>query len=139
MLQLPKKIRYKKNHKGKICGIAWNLGITILCYGDFGIKALERGRVTMKQLEASRRVISNKTKRKAKVWIRAAATVPITKKSKGLRMGKGVGPIKHWVYNIYPGLILFEIDGITSKVAKQLGKIVRSKLPVNTKLISRVL
>jgi large subunit ribosomal protein L16 len=135
MLNIPKNIRFRKTHKGRLHGLHWKKKTSILYYGSFGIKVLEIGNITKKQIETARRVIANKTKRIAKLWLRVFLYKGMTKKSKGARMGKGVGGIKFWVFKVKPGLILFEIDGIKEKTAKVISRVINSRLPVKVKLV----
>lgn len=134
MLQ-PKRTKYRKQQKGRIKGIAGR-GHTI-AFGDFGIKALEPGRITSRQIEACRITISRTMKREGKIWIRIFPDKPITKKPAEVRMGKGKGSPEYWVAQIRPGRILFELNGVPRKVAEQALYLAAQKLPLKTKFIVR--
>ena len=130
---LPRKTRYRKQQKGRIKGIetrGYNLD-----FGTFGLKTLEPGRITSRQIEACRITISRTMKREGKIWIRIFPDKPITKKPAEVRMGKGKGAPEYWVAPVRPGKIMFEIDGVTREVAEQALYLAAQKLPVLTKVV----
>jgi large subunit ribosomal protein L16 len=134
MLQ-PKRVKYRKTHKGRIKGIATR-GHNI-DFGSFGIKAEEIGRITSRQIEACRITISRTMKREGKIWIRIFPDKPITKKPAEVRMGKGKGAPEYWVAPVRPGRILFELDGVPYRVAEQALYLAAQKLPIKTKFVVR--
>jgi len=134
MLQ-PKKVKHRKVQKGRIKGLA-RRGSN-LNFGTFGIKSLETGRLTSRQIEAARIAVTRYMKREGQVWIRIFPDVPITNKPAEVRMGKGKGALDHWVAKIKPGRMLFEIDGVNSVVAKEALRLAAQKLPVTTKFVVR--
>lgn len=134
MLQ-PKRTKYRKQQKGRIKGIA-HRGSNI-SFGTFGIKTLEEGWLTNRQIEAARIAMTRYMKREGKVWIRIFPDKPITKKPNEVRMGKGKGALSHYVAVIKPGRILFEIDGVKRVVAEEALRLAAQKLPVKTKFVVR--
>jgi large subunit ribosomal protein L16 len=134
MLQ-PKKVRWRKVQKGRIKGIAQR-GFT-LSFGSFGIKTLEIGRLTSRQIEAARIAANRYLNRQGRVFIRIFPDKPITSKPAEVRMGKGKGALDHWVAPINPGRILFEIDGVSLEQAKEALRLAAQKLPVKTKFVIR--
>jgi large subunit ribosomal protein L16 len=134
MLQ-PKRTKYRKQQKGRIKGIA-HRGSKI-SFGTFGIKTLEEGWITNRQIEAARIAMTRYMKREGKVWIRIFPDKPITKKPNEVRMGKGKGALSHYVAVIKPGRILFEIDGVKRVVAEEALRLAAQKLPVKTKFVVR--
>ncbi len=134
MLQ-PKKTKYRKAHKGRIKGRA--KGGTTLNFGSYGLKSLTAERVTSRQIEAARRAITRHMKRAGKVWIRIFPDVPVSKKPTEVRMGKGKGTPEFWAAKVKPGRIMFEIDGVSSEIANAALNLGSSKLPVQTKIITR--
>ena len=134
MLQ-PKRTKFRKQQKGRIRGIAGR-GHTI-AFGSFGLKSLEIGRITSRQIEACRITISRTMKREGKIWIRIFPDKPITKKPAEVRMGKGKGAPEYWVAKVKPGTIMFELDGVKREVAERALYLAAQKLPVRTKLIVR--
>lgn len=134
MLQ-PKRTKYRKQQKGRIHGIA-HRGSTI-SFGTFGIKTLEEGWITNRQIEAARIAMTRYMKREGKVWIRIFPDKPITKKPNEVRMGKGKGALSHYVAVIKPGRILFEIDGVKRVVAEEALRLAAQKLPCQTKFVVR--
>ncbi len=135
MLQ-PKKTKFRKMHKGRIKGLA--KGGTDLNFGSHGLKALEPDRVTARQIEATRRAITRAMKRAGRVWIRIFPDVPVTKKPTEVRMGKGKGSVEFWAAKVKPGRIMFEIDGVTDEVAREALLLGAAKLPIKTRIITRV-
>ena len=134
MLQ-PKKTKYRKAHKGRIRGKA--KGGTTLNFGSYGLKALTAERVTSRQIEAARRAITRHMKRAGKVWIRIFPDVPVSKKPTEVRMRKGKGTPEYWAARVKPGRVMFEIDGVPSDIAHTALNLGSSKLPLQTKIITR--
>jgi large subunit ribosomal protein L16 len=135
MLQ-PKRTKHRKVQKGRIKGNA-SRG-TRINFGDFGIKALEPGRITSRQIEAARVAITRRMKRAGKVWIRIFPDKPITKKPAETRMGKGKGAPEYFVAPVKPGRMLFEVGGgVTREVAQEALRLGRHKLPIKTKFVER--
>lgn len=129
MLQ-PKRTKFRKQHKGRNRGLA--VRGQKVSFGEFGLKAFERARITSRQIESARRAINRYIKRSGKIWIRIFPDKPITKKPIEVRMGKGKGSVEYWVALIKPGKILFEIEGVSIDVAKKAFKLASSKLPIKT-------
>ena len=134
MLQ-PKKTKYRKQQKGKIKGNAQR-GSQI-AFGSFGIKSMDEGFLTSRQIEAARVALTRYMKREGKVWIRVFPDKPITSKPAEVRMGKGKGALDHWVAVIRPGRVLFEAEGVPYDVAKEALRLAAQKLPLKTKFIVR--
>ena len=135
MLQ-PQKPKFRKQHKGRIHGKAYS-GAK-LNFGSFGLKAMQPGRITARQIEAARRAITREMKREGRVWIRIFPDGPVTKKPAEVRMGKGKGSVEFWVTRIKPGKILFEVDGINEGIAKIALSLGAAKLPFKTSFIKRL-
>ena len=134
MLQ-PKRTKFRKKQKGRVKGIAQR-GHTI-SFGSFGIKALESGWITSRQIEAARIAVTRKMKREGQVWIRIFPDKPVTKKPAEVRMGKGKGAPEYWVAVVKPGTIMFEAGGVTTELAKEALRLAAQKLPVRTKFVTR--
>lgn len=134
MLQ-PKRVKFRRVQKGRIKGIAYKG--SQLSFGSFGLKALEPGRITDRQIEAARIAVTRFMKREGKVWINIFPDKPITKKPLEVRMGKGKGALDHWVAVIKPGRIIFETEGVPEEVAKESLRLAAQKLPMKTKFIVR--
>ena len=134
MLQ-PKRTKYRKQMKGKNRGLA-SRGSTIN-FGEYGLKATGRGRITARQIEAARRAITRHVKRGAKVWIRAFPDKPITKKPLEVRQGKGKGNVEYWVAQIKPGMVLYEMEGVSEEVAREALRLAGAKLSVKTTFATR--
>jgi len=133
---MPKRTKHRKLHKGRIKGNA-SRG-TRINFGDFGIKAMEMGRITSRQIEAARIAMTREMKRAGMVYIRIFPDKPITKKPAEVRMGKGKGSIDHWVAPVRPGRILFEIGGgVSFEVAREAMRLAQRKLPIKTKVVIR--
>lgn len=126
MLQ-PKRTKYRKQMKGRNRGLALR-GSTV-SFGEFALKATERGRLTARQIEAARRAMTRHIKRGGKIWIRVFPDKPITQKPLEVRMGKGKGSVEYWVAQIQPGKILFEMEGVTKELAKEAFDLAKAKLP----------
>ena len=133
---MPKKVKYRKQQKGRMCGKAWR-GSQI-SFGEFGLKALEPGWITDKQIEASRVAMTRFIKRGGKIWIRVFPDKPITKKPAETRMGKGKGAPEGWVAVVRPGKVLFEMEGVEETMARQAMRLASNKLPILTKFITRL-
>jgi large subunit ribosomal protein L16 len=131
----PKKVKYRKAHKGRIKGVA-NRGNGIN-FGDFALQALEPGKLEARQIEASRIALTRHIKRGGKVWIRVFPDKPITKKPAETRMGSGKGGLDRWVCPIRSGSVIFEIQGISSTLAKEAFHLAAAKLPFKTRVMSR--
>jgi large subunit ribosomal protein L16 len=132
----PKRTKYRKAHKGRIHGLA--KGGTALNFGAYGLKALEPERVTARQIEAARRAITRAMKRAGRVWIRIFPDVPVSTKPAEVRMGSGKGSPEFWVCRVKPGRIMFEIDGVSNETAREALALGAAKLPIKTKVITRV-
>ena len=131
----PKKTKFRKQFKGRIHGSA--KGNFTLNYGSYGLKAMEPERVTSRQIEAARKAITRHLKRAGKMWIRIFPDVPVSKKPTEVRMGKGKGTPEYWAAKVKPGRIMFEIDGVPSDIAHTALNLGSSKLPLQTKIITR--
>ncbi len=134
MLQ-PKRVKYRKTHKGHRRGKA-HTGTTVI-FGDFGLQALESAWITSRQIEAARRAITHYVRRGAKVWIRIFPDKPVTKKPAETRMGSGKGSPDHWVAVVRLGRILFEMGGVNEEVARGAMRLASYKLPIDTKFVLR--
>ena len=134
MLQ-PNRTKFRKQHKGRNRGVA-SRGNKV-SFGEFGLKAITRGRITARQLEAARRAISRHVKRGGRMWIRIFPDKPISKKPAEVRMGKGKGNHEYWVALIQPGKVLYEMEGVTEDVAREAFALGAAKLPVQTVFVSR--
>jgi large subunit ribosomal protein L16 len=132
----PKRTKFRKAHKGRIKGNAKG-GFT-LNFGSYGMKALEPDRVTARQLEAARRALTRHMKRQGRVWIRVFPDVPVSTKPAEVRMGSGKGSPEYWVVRIKPGRILFEIDGVPEDIARRAFELAAAKLPIKTKVVTRL-
>jgi large subunit ribosomal protein L16 len=132
---MPKKVKYRKQQRGRMAGKAWT-GST-LSFGDYGLKALEPGWVTDREIEAGRIAITRFIKRTGRIWIRMFPDKPVTKKPQETRMGKGKGAPEFWVAVIKPGRILYEMEGITEAEAREALRLAAHKLSVKTKFVMR--
>ena len=135
MLQ-PKRTKFRKMHKGRNRGLA-DRGSKV-SFGEFGLKASGRGRITARQIEAARRAMTRHVKRGGKIWIRVFPDKPITKKPLEVRMGKGKGNVEYWVAQIKPGKVLYEMEGVTEEVAREAFRLAGRKLPFTTQFVKRV-
>ena len=131
----PKRTKFRKQQKGRIHGSA--KGGTNLNFGAYGLKALEPGRITARQIEAARRAVTRHMKRTGKIWIRIFPDVPVSTKPAEVRMGKGKGSPEFWMCRVKPGRIMFEIDGVSTVVAHQAFDRAAAKLPIKTRVVSR--
>lgn len=136
MLQ-PKRTKFRKQQKGRNRGLAQN-GNKV-AFGDIGLKALGRGRITARQIEAARRAMTRHIKRGGKVWIRIFPDKPISKKPLEVRMGKGKGNVEYWVAQIQPGKVLYEMEGVEERVAMEAFHLAAAKLPIKTSIVRRQL
>jgi len=134
MLQ-PTRQKFRKQHKGRNRGLA-TTGNKV-SFGDFGLKSIGRGRITARQIEAARRVMTRHIKRGGRVWIRIFPDKPITKKPAEVRMGKGKGSVEYYVAVIQPGKMLYEMDGVTEATAREAFRLAAAKLPLLTVFASR--
>lgn len=131
----PRKTKFRKQQKGRIKEVAGR-GHQ-LAFGTFGIKALQPGRLTSRQIEAARIAVTRYMKREGQVWIRIFPDTPITKKPAEVRMGKGKGALDHWAAKVEPGRMIFEIEGVSLEVGKEALRLAAQKLPVTTKFVTR--
>ena len=136
MLQ-PKRTKFRKQHKGRNNGVA--VRGSSVSFGEYGLKATSRGRITARQIEAARRTITRHVKRGGKIWIRIFPDKPITKKPLEVRMGKGKGSVEYWVAQIRPGTMLYEIQGVPEELAREAFKLAAAKLPVKTTFAARTI
>ena len=136
MLQ-PKRTKYRKQQKGKNRGIATS-GDKV-SFGEFGLKAIDRGRITSRQIEAARRAMTRHVKRGGKIWIRLFPDVPVTKKPIEVRMGKGKGGVEYWVSKVQPGTMLYEMEGVSEDVAREAMRRAAQKLPVRCVFVKRTI
>jgi len=134
MLQ-PKRTKFRKLQKGRNRGLAQR-GSKV-SFGEYALKAADRGRLTARQIEAARRTITRHVKRGGKLWIRVFPDVPITKKPIEVRQGKGKGNVEYWIAKIQPGSVLYEIEGVSEEVARQAFRLAAAKLPFKTTFVAR--
>lgn len=134
MLQ-PKRTKFRKQMKGRNRGLA-RRGNTV-AFGEFGLKATGRGRITARQIEAARRAMTRYVKRGGKIWIRVFPDKPITKKPLEVRQGKGKGNVEYWVAQVQPGRILYEMEGVAENVAREAFRLAAAKLPMATSFVTR--
>jgi large subunit ribosomal protein L16 len=132
---MPKKVKFRKQQKGKRRGKAWRG--SSLSFGEYGLKVMECGYITDRQIEASRIAMTRFIKRGGKIWLRLFPDKPITKKPAEVRMGSGKGPLDHWVAVVRPGKILFEMEGVTQQVAEEAMRLAAHKLPLKTRFVQR--
>ncbi|MDH5766914.1 MAG: 50S ribosomal protein L16 [Gammaproteobacteria bacterium] len=134
MLQ-PKRTKFRKMFKGKNRGLA-QAGNKV-SFGEYGLKATERGRVSARQIEAARRAMTRKVKRAGKIWIRVFPDVPISSKPLEVRMGKGKGNVDYWCSKVQPGTMLYEMEGVPEEVAREAFRLAANKLPIKTTFVIR--
>jgi len=134
MLQ-PARTKYRKQQKGRNKGVATR-GAKV-SFGEYGLKALTRGRITARQIEAARRAMSRHIKRGGRIWIRIFPDKPISKKPLEVRMGKGKGNVEYWVALVQPGKVLYEIEGVSEQLAREAFTLAAAKLPVQTTFAKR--
>jgi large subunit ribosomal protein L16 len=133
----PKRTKYRKQQKGHNRGLAQN-GNKV-SFGTFGLKTVERGAITARQIEAARRVITRYVKRGGKMWIRIFPDVPVTRKPLEVRMGSGKGNVEWWVAKVQPGKMLYELEGVTETEARDAFRLAAAKLPVKTTFVERTI
>lgn len=133
---LPKRVKYRKAQRGRVRGIA-NRGTTV-CFGSYGLKALEGAWITNRQIEAARIAINRYLKREGKLWIRIFPDKPVTKKPLETRMGSGKGSPEFWVAVVKRGKIMFEVGGVSKERAQEALRLAAQKLPIKTKFVQRV-
>ena len=136
MLQ-PKRRKYRKEHKGRNTGLATRG--THVSFGEYGLKATGRGRLTARQIEAARRAINRHIKRGGRIWIRGFPDKPISKKPLEVRMGSGKGNPEFWVAEIQPGRVIYEMEGVSEEVAREAFRLAAAKLPMTTTFVTRQL
>jgi len=132
---MPKKVKYRKQQRGRMRGKAWRG--SSLAFGDYGLKTLDAAWITDRQIEAGRIAIARFVKRGGKIWIRVFPDKPVTKKPAETRMGKGKGAPEYWVAVVKPGRILYEMEGVAESVAREAMRLAAQKLPVHTKFVMR--
>jgi large subunit ribosomal protein L16 len=133
---LPERVKHRKQHRGRMCGKAYRG--SLVSFGDFGIKSMEPHRVTSRQIEACRLIITKAVSKTGKYWIRIFPDKPVTKKPAETRMGSGKGDVDHWEAVVKPGRIMFEFNGIDETKAMEVTRLVSAKLPMRIKLQTRV-
>ena len=136
MLQ-PARTKYRKQQKGRNTGVATR-GNKV-SFGEYGLKALTRGRITARQIEAARRAMTRHIKRGGRIWIRVFPDKPISQKPAEVRMGKGKGTVEYFVSEIQPGKVLYEMDGVTEALAREAFALAAAKLPFRTAFVHRML
>ncbi len=134
MLQ-PKRTKFRKAFKGKNRG--WAASGNKVNFGEFGLKAVDRGRITARQIEAARRAMTRSIKRGGKIWIRIFPDKPITEKPLEVRMGSGKGNVEYWVALVQPGRMLYEMEGVSEELAREAFKLAAAKLPIRTTFVIR--
>lgn len=134
MLQ-PKRTKFRKQHKGRNRGVALRGGK--VSFGEFGLKAIGRGRLTARQIEAARRAMTRHVRRGGKIWIRVFPDKPITKKPLEVRQGKGKGAVEYWIAQVQPGRVLYEMEGVPEQVAREAFTLAAAKLPIKTAFVIR--
>ena len=134
MLQ-PKKVKFRKQQRGRMRGLAWR-GSSV-AFGEYGLKATDRGWITSRQIEAARVALTRAVKRSGKIWIRVFPDKPVTKKPIEVRMGKGKGAPDHWVAVIKPGAVIFELEGVPEELAQKAMRLAANKLPLPCKFVRR--
>ena len=134
MLQ-PKRTKFRKQHKGRNRGLAQS-GNKV-SFGEYGLKAVERGRITSRQIESARRAMTRHIKRGGKIWIRIFPDKPITEKPLEVRQGKGKGNVEYWVAQIQPGRMLYEMQGVSEEIAREAFQLAAAKLPLKTTFVTR--
>ena len=134
MLQ-PKRTKFRKQQKGRNRGLA--LVGSRVSFGEYGLKATTRGRLTARQIEAARRAMTRHVKRGGKIWIRIFPDKPVTKKPLEVRQGKGKGNVEYWVAQVQPGRVLYEMEGVEEDVAREALRLAAAKLPVRTVFVTR--
>jgi large subunit ribosomal protein L16 len=131
----PKRTRFRKQFKGRNPGLA-HRGSTV-AFGEYGLKATSRGRMTAREIEAARRAVSRYVKRGGQIWLRVFPDVPVTQKPLEVRMGSGKGNVEYWVARVQPGKVLFEMEGVTEDIAREAFRLASAKLSVSTMFVKR--
>ena len=134
---MPKKVKYRKQQRGRRNGKAWRGGS--LAFGEYGLKAVGRGRLTARQIEAARRAMTRHIKRGGRIWIRIFPDKPISQKPAEVRMGNGKGNPEYYVAEIVPGKVLYEMDGVDEALAREAFALAAAKLPIRTAFVHRLL
>jgi large subunit ribosomal protein L16 len=132
---LPKKTKFRKQHRGRRAGMS--KGQTSVQFGDYGLKSLDAGWLTNRQIEAARIAMTRKIKRGGKVWINVFPDKPVTQKPAETRMGSGKGSPEHWVAVVKPGRVMFELAGVPEQLAKEALRLAGNKLPIQSKVVKR--
>jgi large subunit ribosomal protein L16 len=132
---MPKRIKYRRQHRGRRRGLAYR-GCNV-DFGEWGLKAMEPAWITNRQIEAARVALTRHIKRGGKIWIRIFPDKPVSKKPAETRMGKGKGPPEFWVAVVKPGRIMFEVEGVSTKLARRGLQLASAKLPIQTKIVKR--
>jgi len=132
---MPKRVKYRKQMRGRLKGKATRG--TEVSFGDYGLQALEPAWITSRQIEAARRAIVRHVRRRGKYWIRIFPDKPVTAKPAETRMGKGKGPVDHWVAVVKPGRVLFELGGVSEEMAEEAMRLAARKLPIKCRLVKR--
>lgn len=130
---LPNKLKYRRHFKGRTRGVATSLNT--MAFGSYGLQSQELGRITSRQIEASRQAMTRYIKRGGKIWIRIFPHLPVTRKPQDVKMGGGKGSPEYFAARVYPGTIMFEMDGVSEEVAREAMRLAAHKLPVKTKFI----
>ncbi|MGA0026781.1 MAG: 50S ribosomal protein L16 [Steroidobacteraceae bacterium] len=131
----PKRTKYRKQHKGNLAGTA--IRGNSVAFGEYGLKATGRARMTAREIEAARRAMTRYVKRGGQIWIRVFPDVPITQKPLEVRMGSGKGNVEYWVAKVMPGKVLFEIEGVPEATAREAFRLASAKLSVSTTFVKR--
>lgn len=132
---MPKRTKFRKVQKGRNRGLA--LRGSKVSFGEYGLKAIGRGRITSRQIEAARRAMTRAIKRGGKIWIRVFPDKPITEKPLEVRQGKGKGNVEYWVAQVQPGLVLYEVEGVSEELARHAFSLAQAKLPLATIFVKR--
>jgi len=135
MLQ-PERTKFRKMRKGRNRGLAQGLNV---CFGQFGLKAVGRGRLTSRQIESARRAMTRAIKRQGKIWIRIFPDKPITEKPMEVRMGKGKGNVEYWVALVQPGKVLYEMSDVPEELARKAFKLATAKLSIKTTFVTKMI
>lgn len=133
----PKKVKHRKHHKGRRRNLGVAGGKTTVAFGDFGIKSLSHSWITSRQIEAGRRAITHYLKRTGKLWIRIFPDKPVTAKGSEMPMGKGKGAVDHYVAVIKPGVVIYELTGVSEELAKEAFRLASHKMPVKTRFVTK--
>jgi large subunit ribosomal protein L16 len=132
---MPRRVKHRKQQRGRMSGIA--KGGSTIAFGDYALMTEEPGYITSRQIEAARRAMTRYVKRGGKIWIRVFPDKPITQKPLEVRQGKGKGNVEYWVAQIQPGKVLYEMEGVDEKVAREAFRLAAAKLPIATAFVSR--